>query len=557
MAEWCTLLYPFFQSEAGLMDIRGNKIVSLRNLEDTPTLPCHICLWSLIGIQPVLKWRGPSPCFPHQRLLSHLLFIRSTGIRLSLIAKITASSPAVFRVSSTVLPFLCIAMLKIATVVNQLLLIMNLPPTLPQVWKLMCFLQCCSFWEDLGDSNFHLGFDIFYFFGVIVDPQASLMQQLIAVTLLQRFLAMLLAFILPMPLLSLQHLARFCRVLVMLTWHRIFSDLLPLFFQKLHAPQRYHLLLLGFVHCPVLLFRLLQHLQALFLDLRQVQHMQLLDRVVLELALQLLLVKCDLAFIDRFSLSADFSSRLPPFFFGSLFCLLLASTWHTIFYPYFFPTLLIWRNVFFFKEFVCWRLVCRCLEELVIWRLDREFCRCMLSQTGFILESLALNLSEQWIDSLCSSGCSPKKKKKHCHSLSQSHRHHHHHLVFSFFLNFFVFFYFISFFFTVQTVEYWLGVVRGHLHIKWFKLPVFDLKMSSSKCEKNTHRHHHHLVFSFFFFEIILFFWFYFLFFSLCSLLNTDSVLCGVTFALQWLKLPVFDLRSKCQEDFPWKGPKK
>ena len=26
----------------------------------------------------------------------------------------------------------------------------------------MCLLQSCSFWEDLGDSNFHLGFDIFF-----------------------------------------------------------------------------------------------------------------------------------------------------------------------------------------------------------------------------------------------------------------------------------------------------------------------------------------------------------------------------------------------------------
>ena len=137
----------------------------------------------------------------------------------------------------------------------------------------------------------------------------------LAETLFQLFLAILLACVLPMPVLSLQHIARFCRVLVMLTWHRIFSDLLPLFFQKLHVPQRYHLPLLVFVHCPALLFRLPRLLLALFLDLRQVQHMQLLDRsVVLELPLQLLFVKCGLALIDRISLSTDSSSRLPLFF---------------------------------------------------------------------------------------------------------------------------------------------------------------------------------------------------------------------------------------------------
>ena len=128
--------------------------------------------------------------------------------------------------------------------------------------------------KTVGILTFIWGSTFSFCFGIIVDPEASQMHELIAEMLLQLFLAIFLAFILPMPVLSLQHIA-----------------------------QRYHLPLLVFVHCPALLFRLPRLLLALFLDLRQVQQKQLLDRsVVLDLALHLLFVKCGLALVDRISL---------------------------------------------------------------------------------------------------------------------------------------------------------------------------------------------------------------------------------------------------------------
>ena len=107
--------------------------------------------------------------------------------------------------------------------------------------------------------------------------------------------------------------------------------------------------LLVFLHYPALLLRLPRLLLAFFLDLRQVQHTQLLDHSVApEHALQQLFVKCALAPIDRISFLTDSSSRLPLFFlaFSTLSSLDLFVAFY-FFLPCIFSPLRIRMNSFF------------------------------------------------------------------------------------------------------------------------------------------------------------------------------------------------------------------